>query len=128
VAAWLLVPFAARRHPVWFTRLLAVEHTALVIAVLSGFALMSAHGWRLAHPRWLALKVGLVVLLIVPLEGFHAFVCHVWTPRARRDRDALAPRRVERGEGMEEMIRTLGIPLLGTAVPILLWLSLRKPF
>lgn len=107
---------------------MAFEHASLALAILSGFALMSVHGWRLAHPRWLAVKVGLVVFLLVPLEGFHAFVCHVWMPAARRERGALQARRLERGVGMEEMIRTLGIPLLGAALTIILWLSFRKPF
>ena len=68
------------------------------------------------------------MFLIVPLEGFHAFVCHAWLPQARRWGGAMGERRVERGVGMEEMIRTLGIPLLGLAVPLMVWLSVKKPF
>jgi hypothetical protein len=40
----------------------------------------------------------------------------------------MGERRVERGIGMEEMIRTLAIPLLGVAVPLLVWLSFKRPF
>jgi hypothetical protein len=29
---------------------------------------------------------------------------------------------------MEEMIRALALPLLGVGLPLLLWLSLAKPF
>jgi hypothetical protein len=129
MAAWLCVPFAARRRAALFERLVAFEHLALAAAILSGGALMAAHGWRPGYPRWLAVKFGLVLFLVVPLEGFHAFVCHVWMPSARRDAPGpMQARRLERGVGMEEMIRTLGIPLLGMAVPILVWLSFRKPF
>lgn len=109
-------------------RLFAAEHAGLLLALLTGVALMAVHGWGLGHPRWLALKIGLTAFLIVPLEGFHAFVCHVWLPAARRLTGPMGERRVERGVGMEEMIRTLGIPLLGMAVPLILWLSYRKPF
>jgi hypothetical protein len=52
----------------------------------------------------------------------------VWIPRARRIAGPSRERQIERGAGMEEMIRTLAIPLLVLAVPIIVWLSLRKPF
>jgi hypothetical protein len=52
----------------------------------------------------------------------------VWIPRALRGSGVLAERALERGVGMEDMIRTLSIPLLGMAVPLIVWLSLRKPF
>ena len=62
--------------------LLGVEHAALAAAVLTGFALMALHGWRPGYPRWLSLKLGLVVFLLLPLEGMHAWVNHVWIARA----------------------------------------------
>jgi hypothetical protein len=127
VVAWLAGQVQARRgRPT--ERVFAVEHIALLLAITSGFVLMAAHGWRFGHPRWLAVKIGLVFFLLIPLEGFHAFVCHAWLPQARRWSGVMGERRVERGVGMEEMIRTLGIPLLGMAVPLLVWLSLKKPF
>jgi hypothetical protein len=129
--AWLAGQVQARRRTGTdgiARRLFAVEHGALLLAIVTGFFLMSLHGWRLSHPRWLGLKVGLVVFLLVPLEGFHAFVCHAWLPQARRWGGVMGERRVERGIGMEEMIRTLAIPLLGMAVPLLVWLSFKRPF
>ncbi|HET9317195.1 MAG TPA: hypothetical protein VFQ51_16500 [Vicinamibacteria bacterium] len=77
------------------------------------------------HARWLHLKLGLVVFLLLPLESFHAYVNHVWIARALREGSA---RLLERGTGLDDMIRSLAVPLLGTAVPLLLWLSLRSPF
>ena len=50
---------------------------------------------------------------------------HVWIARALRDGPA---RLLERGIGLDDMVRTLAIPLLGVAVPLLFWLSLRRPF
>lgn len=77
------------------------------------------------HGRWLHLKLGLTAFLLVPLEAFHAYVNHVWIARALRDGSA---RLLERGVGLDDMVRTLAIPLLGAAVPLLFWLSLRRPF
>jgi hypothetical protein len=127
---------ARRSDPVAFARgaraqartLFAAEHAALLVVLLTGALLMWLHGWGLGYPRWLSLKVGLVAFLVVPLEGFHAFVCHVWIPGALHAPGPMGERRRERGAGMEEMIRTLAIPLLAMAIPLIVWLSLKRPF
>jgi hypothetical protein len=109
--------------------LLALEHGALAVGLLAGWLLMAERGWGLGYARWLAVKVGLTVFLIVPLEGIHAYVCHVWIARGLRRTEAPPPsRELARGIGMDEMIRALAVPLLGLALPLLVWLSLAKPF
>jgi hypothetical protein len=77
------------------------------------------------HARWMHLKIGLTGFLVLPLEAFHAYVNHVWIARALRDGSA---RLLERGTGLDDMVRSLAVPLLGLAVPLLLWLSIRHPF
>lgn len=116
----------ARRRLVPLVR---AEHALLAAALLSGLALMRAHGWGLGYPRWLALKVALTVFLVVPLEGMHAYVHHVWIRRGLRQ-TAAPPfsKDLARGIGMDEMIRVLSLPLLGAGLPLLAWLSLAKPF
>jgi hypothetical protein len=109
--------------------LVAVEHGMFALALAAGLFLMMSRGWTLAHARWLGLKVGLVVFLLIPLEGMHAYVSHVWIARGLRQ-TSLPPfsRDLERGIGMEGMLRAIAIPLLGLAVPLLVWLSVFKPF
>ena len=108
---------------------IAVEHAAFLAALASGAALMAYRGWGLGHARWLALKLGLVLFLVVPLEGMHMYMSHGWIARGLRQ-TAAPPfaRDLDRGLGVEEMLRALGIPLLGLGLPLLLWLSLAKPF
>jgi hypothetical protein len=109
--------------------LVASEHALLAAALVSGLALMLARGWTLGHARWLGLKVGLVVFLLIPMEGMHAYVSHVWIARGLRDTPAPPfSKDLARGIGMEDMLRALAIPLLGVALPLLLWLSVWKPF
>jgi hypothetical protein len=109
--------------------LVAAEHAFLALALASGLALMAGRGWGLGRARWLGLKLGLVVFLLVPLEAMHAYVCHVWIRRGLRE-TAAPPfsKDLARGIGMEDMLRALAIPLLGLAVPLLVWLSFVKPF
>jgi hypothetical protein len=117
---------SARRrvHP-----LLAVEHAGLALALLAGLALLEARGWGPGRARWLGLKLGLTLFLVVPLEAMHAWVCHVWIARGLRQ-TTVPPfsKDLARGIGMDDMIRALAAPLLGVGVPLIVWLSLRKPF
>ena len=109
--------------------LLAVEHLALAIALAAGFALLESRGWGFGRARWLGLKLGLTLFLVLPLEGMHAWVCHSWIARGLRQ--TIAPpfsKDLERAIGMDDMIRALAAPLLGVGVPLIVWLSLRKPF
>ena len=79
--------------------------------------------------RWLDLKLGVVAFLVVPLEAMHAWVNHGWIARGLRE-TAAPPfsRDLERGIGMDDMVRTLSALLLGAAVPFLVWLSVKEPF
>jgi hypothetical protein len=99
------------------------------VALATGALLLLAGAPVLAHARWLALKLGLVAFLVVPLEGMHAFIAHVWTARGLAE-TAEPPfsKDLARSLGIEEMIRTLSIPLLGIGLPIIVWLSLKRPF
>jgi hypothetical protein len=105
------------------------EHGLLVLALASGWLLMASRGIGPTGARWLALKLGLVVFLVVPMEAMHAYVAHGWTAGGlRRTQRPPSHRDLERGLGIEEMLRTLAVPLFGIGVPLILWLSFRKPF
>jgi hypothetical protein len=109
--------------------LLAFEHGALAVGLLAGWALMIQRGWGLGHAGWLTLKVGLTLFLILPLEGMHAYVSHTWIARGLR-RTVAPPfaQELSRGIGIADMLRALAIPLLGIALPLLVWLSIARPF
>ena len=108
--------------------LLLLEHAAFLFALLAGFGLVQQRHWGLGHARWLSLKVGLTVFLLVPLEAMHAWICHGWIARGL-GQTASPPfsKDLARGISMEDMLRALGLPLLAAALPLLAWLSFRKP-
>lgn len=109
--------------------LVLLRHACLGLALLAGLGLLLPLAPATAHAAWLQLKIGLVVFLVVPLEGMHAYVCQAWIARGLRATGSPPfSKDLARGLGMEEMIRALELPLLGMAVPLLAWLSLAKPF
>ena len=110
-------------------RWLALEHLALLVAFLAGGALLGLRGWGVGHARWLDLKLGLCAFLIVPLECMHAYVSHFWIgPGLRPAASASSSKDLARGIGMDDMLRAIAAPLLALALPLLAWLSVRKPF
>jgi hypothetical protein len=113
---------AARRR---LLLLSAVQHVLFALVLATGAALLVAASPAELHARWLHLKLGLTAFLLLPLEAFHAYVNHVWIARALREGSA---RQLERGSGLDDMVRSLAVPLLGAAVPLVLWLSVRHPF
>ncbi len=109
--------------------LVAGEHVLLGIALGSGWWLREFQGLGPTRARWLALKLGLVLFLILPMEAMHALVAHGFTARGlRRTQAPPFHKELSRGLGVEEMLRTLALPLFGVGVPLILWLSFRKPF
>lgn len=107
-------------------RVVTVEQTAFLAALGTGLALMLLRGWGPGQARWFGLKLGLVAFLLVPLEAMHAWVAQWWIRPGLRE--GPGSRALERGIGMDEMLRALALPLLALAVPLLLWLSLARPF
>ena len=109
--------------------LLAAEHAGLALALIAGLALLEVRDWGPGRARWLGLKLGLTVFLVLPLEAMHAWVCHVWIARGLRQTPSPPfSKDLVRGIGMDDMIRALAVPLLGVGVPLIVWLSVTHPF
>jgi hypothetical protein len=100
-----------------------VQHVAFACLLATGATLFLQAPPVLAHARVLHLKLGLTAFLLVPLEAFHAYVSAMWIAPGLRGGRA---RDLERGLGLDDMVRSLQVPLFGLAVPLLVWLSLRR--
>ena len=106
-----------------------VEHIAFLLGLGAGVALLLHRHWGLGHARWLAVKIGLTLFLLVPLEAMHAWIAHGWIARGLGQTSAPPfSKDLVRGIGMDDMLRALAAPLLAASVPLLAWLSLRKPW
>jgi hypothetical protein len=115
---------ARRRLRPW----LVVEHVAFALAIGSALVLLGLRGWSFTRAPWLGLKVGLVAGLLLPLEAMHAWICHWWVAPGLDETPAPpASKRLQRGIGMDEMLRSMAIPLLFLSLPLLVWLSITQP-
>jgi len=110
-------------------RVVRLEHGAFLALLITGLWLMGGLGWGLGHPRWFGLKLGLVIFLLIPLEAMHAWIAYAWiAPGLRQTSAPPFSKDLARGIGMQEMLASLAFPLLLLAVPLLVWLSLYRPF
>jgi hypothetical protein len=98
-----------------------------VAFVVTGWLCMNMHGWGLGHAPWLSVKIGFVLFLFTPLEGFQAYVAHVFSPRARRLTGPVRTRQVERADDLLAIIRTMATVLYPIAVPLCFWLAVYRP-
>lgn len=116
----------ARRRWAW---LVPVGEAALLIALGTGVLLAHASGYSFGHPRWLGVKVGLTLALVLPLESLHAWVTHGWMRQGLRE-TAAPPfsKDLRRAAGIEDMLWALALPLYGLALPLMAWLSRSRPF
>lgn len=106
-----------------------LAHVALGVGLASGWALMLHRGWSFGHPGWLGVKLGLTLAVVAPLEALHVWVTHVWI-RKGLAQTATPPfsNDLRRAIGVEDMLGMLALPLYGLALPLILWLSLTRPF
>jgi hypothetical protein len=59
----------------------------------------------------------------------HAWVCHAWIRRGlRQTAEPPFSKDLARGIGMDDMVRSLAVPLLGLALPLMAWLAVARPF
>ena len=70
-----------------------------------------------------------MAFLVLPLEAIHAYISHRWLARGLRQ-TAAPPfsKDLERAIGMDDMVRALAVPLLGLGLPLIIWLSMARPF
>jgi len=116
----------ARRRFHW---LLGARSAAFLAVLATGLLAMRVQGWGIDYPRWLSLKLGLVAFLLLPLEAIDAYAVRRFLARGLARAVAPAfPRDLERGVSMQQMVWALALPLYGLALPVLLWLSLARPF
>jgi len=109
--------------------LFGVHHLAALAAFGSGWFLMRLRGWSFGYPRWLAVKIGRTLLLLLPLVGMHAWVCRRWiAPGIAEAARTGGSKRLARGLSMDEMLRAIGVPLVALAAALMFWLSLSRPF
>lgn len=109
-------------------RLALVEQLALALLVVSGLLAMRANGWSFGWPRWLGVKAGLSVFLLLPLGVLQAIAVHGFEAPGLRRPGAAGARLVERGLALEGMVRTLQLVLGLPALLLCAWLALARPF
>jgi hypothetical protein len=137
--AWLLLQLVKRRLDPQsaeyqalyrdFLPFFWVEHFGLIMLLGSGVWLLSLYGLPALDWTWLRIKLVLVLCVIVPIEIIDIWFGHVRLPRwfssgrvgtgVKGELDAY--------EAYERRFVPVSLPLLLTAVVVILWLAVARP-
>lgn len=136
LGAWLMLRLGARdvgamstglaRRLSWlFMRLLWIEHGALLGLVLSGIAMAAQQGLFHAPPRWFALKLLLLVIMILPLEALDIWFVHHYLPKVFKNDDTGLL--FDRAMGRYHRVFTpIAVAVMLPGIAAVLWLAVAK--
>lgn len=122
IGAWWVYRHAARAGYAqqairWFEKVMVAEHVALLVLGGTGLVLVSGYGWW-PLPAWLVWKLGLVALVVVPIEGIDLLLAHFWLPKHRDDAGLKIFDRWLWGAGVPLMLAIACILMLAVVRPV----------
>lgn len=109
-----------------FDRGVEIEHFAFPMAVLSGLLLVWIAGWPLANLSWLSLKLGILLLIFLPVEIVDYYLSHFGGNKAR----LRASGDLQRYESMTRFhwrFLRFTTPLVILFIPAIFYLAVTKP-
>lgn len=107
----------------------SVEHVAYPMLLLTGALLFIAGGWG-PHAGWLMLKLAIVIVVTVPMEGIDYYISHLnGNKRYQRDKDGKPDwARYETALHRHWWFFLVTTPMIGFMVISVLYLAFTKPF
>ena len=109
-----------------FDRGVTVEHVAFPLLLASGLLMVWIAGWSLTQVSWLTIKLGIVVVIVVPMELVDYYISHFDGNKAR----IRATGNTQRYEAMMRfhwLFFRVTTPLIVVFVPLLFYLAVTKP-
>lgn len=129
--AWLRNPqdslLKARRNWAFeqFDRGVILEHIAFPVVLITGPLLLIITGWPLLTP-WLVVKLGIVLLVFLPVEAFDYWISH-FGGNKRRIKQNHDEARYEYFIQLHWRFFRISTPLIVIFVPLTIFLAVVKP-
>jgi hypothetical protein len=109
-----------------FDRGVILEHVAFPVLLLSGLLMVWLAGWSWREVNWLGVKLGVVLIVFVPMEIIDYYISHFGGNKSKIRASGNAQR-------YEAMIRfhwqffRVTTPLIVVFVPLVFYLAVTKP-
>ncbi len=113
-----------------FLRILWLEHLGFVAVLATGLVMLHMYGSGAMANHWIRLKLAVVVFVILPIEITDLWFSHRALPGVFAARRAEVP--YEGGERRlldiyHRRFTPVALPLLLTAIVVVMWLAVAKP-
>lgn len=109
-----------------FDRGAIIEHVAFPLLLATGVLLVWLAGWSWREVNWLGVKLGIVLLVFVPMEIIDYYISH-FGGNKRRIRHSGNPERYEAMTRFHWLFFRVSTPLVMIFVPILFYFAVAKP-
>ena len=109
-----------------FDRGAILEHIAFPLVLASGLLMLWVAGWEWQAANWLGIKLLIVGLVFIPIEGLDYYLSH-GAGNKRRIRLAGNAERYERMIGVHWQFFRVTTPLIVVLVPVTFYLAIVKP-
>jgi multidrug efflux pump subunit AcrB len=130
--AWLREPdntaAIARRNEFMerFDRGVVLEHVAFPLVLASGLLMVWLAGWSWQGLNWLSMKLGIVLIIFVPIETVDYYISHLGGNK-RKIRATGNTARYEAMTRFHWQFFRLTTPLIVVLVPLVFYLAVTKP-
>lgn len=103
-----------------------LEHFAFPLVLITGLLMVWLAGWSWQQVSWLSLKLGIVLLVFIPIEILDYYLSH-FGGNKRRIRAAGNNQRYERMIRIHWKFLRISTPLVLVFIPVLFYLAVTKP-
>ena len=103
-----------------------LEHFAFPVVLLSGLLMVWLAGWNWQEVNWLSLKLGIIVLVFLPMEIIDFYISHLGGNK-RKIRATGNTHRYEAMTRFHWQFFRVTTPLVIVFIPLLFYLAVTKP-
>jgi uncharacterized membrane protein len=103
-----------------------LEHFAFPVLIVTGFMMVWIAGWPLTELSWLTVKLGIVLIVFIPVEVIDYYISHFGGNKEK----ILATGDMDRHEAMTRFhwrFFKVTTPLVVTLIPMIYYLAVTKP-
>lgn len=104
----------------------ALEHIAFPIVLISGLLMVWISGWQWQEVNWLTIKLGIILIVFVPMEALDYYLSH-FGGNKRRIRLSGNDGRYETMVQAHWLFLRISTPLVVVFIPLIFYLAVTKP-
>ena len=109
-----------------FNNILKIEHIAFPLVITTGVALIFLANWDIST-GWLYWKLGIVVLIIIPMEIIDTWLSHFYVPPTISNKQQ-NPTAYNKAIVVQENFLKIATPTVAITIPTIMYMAITKPF